>query len=342
MEHSPVTSVRISVASFLRVVVVVLMLLLAWALRDILLLIILAMVLAAAIGPWISALQRRRVPRFLGVLIVYVGITAVILLIVGLLIPAVSHELTSLQDNFPQYASAYDRIRDFFTKPSGGTNGALTAAQDSLSSFSKGIFAGVRGFLGGVGSFVLVMVMTYYLIIDENNVREFWVRLAPADKRATISRLLNTVGHRIGQWFLWQIIIGAAIALLSYVGFLVIGLPDALLLSLIAAIASFVPILGTAIGVLPAVLVALTVSVPVTVIVLIFTIAVNWGVTNVFVPRILSRAVGLNPVVIILVMLLGAQLAGGIGLILAVPLATIVDAVIVELLKKREAADGTP
>src|SRR5689334_9390694 len=106
--------VRISVSTFLRVIGVALAVILIWALRDVILLLFLAMILAAAITPWIKALQKYRIPRPVGVMIVYAGIVAVFFLAIGLLIPAISHELAAIPDRFPQYASYYDKIRTFF------------------------------------------------------------------------------------------------------------------------------------------------------------------------------------------------------------------------------------
>lgn len=328
--------VRVSISTFLRVLAVVLALLLLWALRDVILLLFLAMILAAAIGPWIAWFGKFKIPRTFGVLIVYVGIVAIFFLAIGLLIPAISHELASIPDRFPQYSTYYEKVREFFFAHDTAASSATAAAKEGLPALTRGIFAGLRGFIGGVGSFLLVLVMTYYFTVDEDNVRRFWVRMTPAKYRERMQRILSSIGERIGHWFRGQLTIAALIGAVSYLVFMLIGIPDALLLALIAALASFIPIVGAAIGIIPAVFIALTVSVPAAIGVLTFTIAVNWIIANALVPRVMSKAVGLNPVVIVLVMLLGAEFAGGLGLILAIPVASIIDAVVTELGRHRD------
>jgi len=340
MNSQATIPVRISVSTFLRILFVGFGLLLVWVLRDVIMLLFLAMVLSAAITPWVNWLSKRRVPRTVGVLVVYVGIVALFLLAIGLLIPAISHELSTIPDRFPQYSTYYDRITTFFLSGSSASESAVGAAKQGLPALTENIFAGIKGFLGGVGSFVLVLVMTFYFTVDEENVRRFWLRMTPVEYRDRAKKILASVGTRIGNWFRGQLMIGAAIAAISYLVYAVTGIPDALLLALIAGLASFVPIVGAAIGIVPAVFIALTVSVTKAVIILVATIAINWIIANALVPRIMSRAVGLNPIIIVLVMLIGAELAGGLGLILAVPVASIIDVIVSVLRSDRETEEG--
>lgn len=327
MEPSKTISVRISLATFIRLLAVVFVLFLLWVLRDIVLLLFLSMILAAAITPWINGLKRFKIPRPLGLLIVYSVIIAILVAVLLLLIPAITREASSIATRFPKY---YDRIVDFLTSRGAVDSGALSAARENLPALTQGVFAGLKGVARGFASFLLVLVITFYFTVDEENLRRFWVRLAPVSYRDRLLRITNTVGERIGNWFHGQLVISVAIASVTYLVLTLLGIPDALLLSMIAGIASFVPIVGAIIGTLPAVFVALTVSVAKAIAVLIFSLALYQLVASVLVPKVMSRAVGLNPVVIILVMLLGAELAGAVGLILAIPIASIIDVVVRE------------
>ncbi len=136
---------------------------------------------------------------------------------------------------------------------------------------------------------------------------------------------------RIGLWFRGQLLVSASLALLTFALLTILSIPNALLLSLIAGIAAFVPLIGALLGILPAVVVALTISTAKAIIVLIVGFALYHIVANVLVSKLMSRVVGLNPVAIVLVMLVGAELAGAMGLIVAIPIAIIIDAVVREL-----------
>jgi len=316
MDHGQVFTTRISLSSFLRLLAVLAALVIVWSLLDLLLLLFLAMILAAAIAPWINALSRYRIPRPVGLLIVYSIILGLMILIIALFIPALTREF----DTITQY---YDRINEYIAK----TN--LTDAE--LPSFlSRGAFAGVRGFAGSFASFLLVLVMTFYFTLDEKNLRRFWIRLVPIQYRNNVSRAATLASERIGNWFRGQLALSLVVGAMTYLALVIIGIPNAVLLALIAGIASFVPLIGAAIGIIPAVLVALTISVPKALVVLAISIGLYQVVANVFIPKFFSRAVGLNPVVIILVMLVGARLAGVLGLILAIPVASIIDVIVRE------------
>jgi predicted PurR-regulated permease PerM len=154
--------------------------------------------------------------------------------------------------------------------------------------------------------------------------------------------MLISIGERIGHWFQGQLIIGLILGILSYIVYVALGVPDALFLALIAGVASFVPIVGAAIAIVPAVFLALTISVVKAIVVLVFAIVVHQVIASALVPRIMARAVGLNPVVIVIVMLLGSVLAGGLGLIMAVPIASILDVVVQEYGRGFSRKGGVP
>lgn len=320
-------TLRISFSTFLRILLVAFAILVVWALLDIVLLLFLSMILAAAIAPWITTLSRHKIPRPVGVLIVYSALLAVFVAIVLLLVPAITREAASIAANFPDH---YKRFTEFFLSPGAVDSGALSTAKDALTSVTKGVFAGLKNVAGGFASFLLVLVITFYFTVDEHNLRKFWIRIVPPSYRDRLVRITRLAEERIGNWFRGQLMISAAIVVLSYLVLTIIGIPNALLLSIVAGIAAFIPLVGLAIGAIPAVFVALTVSVTKATIVLVFTIALYQVVANALVPKVMSRAVGLNPVVIILVMLLGADLAGALGLILAIPVASIIDAFVRE------------
>ncbi len=327
MDNRQTLFLNVSFSTFLRILLVAFAILVVWSLIDIVLLLFLSMILAAAISPWITTLARRRIPRPVGVLIVYTALLAVFVAIVVLLVPAITREAASIAANFPEH---YKRFTDFFLSKGAVDSGVLTTAKDAVTNVTRGLFAGLKDIAGGFASFLLVLVITFYFTVDEENLRRFWIRMVPSAYRDRLVRVTRLVEERIGNWFRGQLTISVAIAALSYLVLTIIGIPNALLLAIIAGVAAFIPLVGLAIGAIPAVFVALTVSVTKATIVLVFVIALYQLVGNVLVPKVMSKAVGLNPVVIILVMLLGADLAGMLGLVLAIPVASIIDAFVRE------------
>ena len=334
MENPRYISAHISLATFVRFLAITFILLILWILRDIIILIFLSMVLAATISPLVRRLERVRVPRIAGVTIIYCVIISLVLLFVVLLIPAIRSEASSLTNS-----NYVEKVTNFFSNSP--VNIGSLATKENVSTFSKGIFAGVKGVIGGFASFLLVLVITFYFTIDEKNIRQFWVRLVPKQYRERVIRVARLSVERIGSWFRGQLLVSLLIGVVSYIAFYFLGVPDALLLALIGAVAAFIPVVGAVIGIAPAVLLALTVSQVTALIVLAIGVAIHEFIANAVVPKVMSKAVGLNSVVIVIVMLLGAQLAGGVGLVLAIPTASVIDIIIKEL-KPKERLEEAP
>lgn len=319
---------HISLATFIRFIVIAFVLLLLWILRDIILMIFLSMILAVTLSPFIKKFERIRVPRIAAITIIYCLIISIVLLFIVLLIPAIKNEATSFTNS-----NYIEKVTNFFSNAP--VNIGSLATKENVSTFSKGIFAGVRGFLGGFASFLLILVITFYFTLDEENIKRFWARLVPREYRSATARIARLSTERIGSWFRGQLVVSLLIGTLSYIAFYFLHVPDALLLALIGAVASFIPVIGAVIGIAPAILLALTVNQVTALIVLAVGIAIHEFIANAIVPKVMSKAVGLNPVVIVIVMLLGAELAGGVGLVLAIPVASVIDIIIREL-KPRE------
>lgn len=334
METPRVVPAHISLATFVRFLVITFVLLVLWILRDIIVLIFLSMVFAATISPLVRKFERIRIPRVAGVTIIYCIIISIVLFFVALLIPAIRDEATTLSNS-----NYIEKVMTFFSD-SPVSIGSF-ATKENVSTFSKGIFAGVKGVAGGFASFLLVLVITFYFTIDERNIRRFWVRLVPKRYRDRVTNIARQSVERIGSWFRGQLLVSLAIGVLSYIAFYFLGVPDALLLALIGAIAAFIPVIGAVVGVAPAVLLALTVSNMTALIVLAIGIAINAFIANAVVPKVMSKAVGLNPVVIVIVMLVGTQLAGGVGLLLAIPIASVVDIIVKELKPKERLEEAS-
>ncbi len=326
--------VSISLATFMRIFATMAVLAVVWALRDLILLIFFSMVLAATITPWVQRLERFRVPRIAGVAIVYCIIVTVLLSFVLLLIPVIRTETTTLMSS-----NYYERISEFVS--STPINVGSIASKENVSIFSQGVFAGVKGFVGWFASFILVLVIAFYFAIDEENIRRFWIRLVPNAYRERFSLIARQSVDRIGGWFRGQLFISSLITVMSFIAFYLLRVPDALLLALIGGAASFIPVVGPVIGIVPAVLLALTVGHATAIAVLVIGIAIYQFTANAVVPKVMSRAVGLNPVIIIIVMLIGAELAGGLGLVLAIPIASVIDVIVKELRSKHELEEAS-
>ncbi|MFH0951956.1 MAG: AI-2E family transporter [Patescibacteria group bacterium] len=329
-------------SSIIKILLVLLLLAFLYAVRDVVLIIFVSLVFASAIDPWIDSLQKRRkMPRFLSILLIYILVIGVVVLAVSLLVPAISNQVGQLTENFP---NVVDRIISGFSSAQQTNEGAslLTSIQgtlenvnQSLSKITSSIFSGIASLFGGIVMLIGILFLTFYMTLEEQGVEKFVKAIAPVNYQPYFIQLIRRIQERLGLWLRGQLILGLIIGALSFVGLVILGVPYPLVLALIAGITELVPIIGPILGAIPAVFIALTVSPWKALFVIILYLVIQQLENNLVVPKVMQRVAGLNPIVVIIIMLIGAKLAGIVGIILAVPAAIIGDCFLHDLLKKR-------
>lgn len=339
-EKAPI-NVNISSTTIIKVMIIVALLWFIYLVKDVILILIVALILASAFNPWVTWLKARRVPRIVGVLVIYLLVFGIFALSVGMLIPPIVEQLSQIGNHFPEY---YDRItndfenfKDFSISSGilGNVEEAISSLQVNIAQTTRGIFSSLISIFGGFFAFIGVVVITFYMLIEENAVKRFLGAVAPEKVQPYLNHIANRIQEKISQWLRGQIILSVIIGAMSYVGLLLLGVDYALVLALWAGLTEFIPYLGPFIGAVPAVFIAFTVS-PFTAVLVIALYALIQQLENNFiVPRVMSKAVGLNPLIVIIVMLVGAKLAGLIGIVLAVPITLIIEIFFRDFMQKK-------
>ena len=290
-----------------------------------------AIVFASAIGPWVDQLKKRNVPRILAVVTIYAIVIGLIALIVALLVPIITDQIKQLYNNFP---AIYEKIVSGISKAQEGNTSSdiMKTIQNSLSSLNNtlvnitsSVFTGLAGLFGGLFSIVAILVLTFYMTLEENAFKKFVAAVSPAKYQPYLMQLITRIQQRLGWWLRGQLILCAIIGACSFIGLTILGVKYALLLGLIAGLTEFIPIAGPIIGAVPAVLIAFTQTPLKALFVVILYIIIQQLENNLIVPKVMQRATGLNPIVVIIVMLIGAKIAGILGILLAMPVTIIAD-----------------
>lgn len=321
-------------------------------LRDLLLQVLIAMILAAGISPLTERLTRIGVPRGISVLLVYV---LVLLAVVGLgflLVPPVVIQVQALVTQAPDFGARFVQSlsalqRQFTFLPPLGP--ALQDQVKQLGNQAGAIFTqalnllGVAfGVFGGLLTLLLTLLITFYLVVDGERTRAYLLSFLPAQRLAQAYRVTDTMGARMGGWLLGQIVLSTVIGLASAIALLIVGVPNALLLAVVAAVAELIPILGPWIAAIPAVVVAFTQDPLTALFTIIAYIIIQQLESNLLAPRIMGRAVRLHPLAVILALLAGASLFGVVGALVAVPVASAISVLLDEARRQRSGVDETP
>jgi predicted PurR-regulated permease PerM len=212
------------------------------------------------------------------------------------------------------------------------------AVAGELNNLGKNAFAVTSAVFGGVFSTVTILIVAFYLLLYHEKFKHAIASVFPKRDRDDIFEILGQVDDKLGGWFRGQLTLGFAIGIMTFIALSIIGLPFALPLAVLAGLLEAIPTLGPTLAAVPAVIVALTVSPSLALIVVVIYILIQTLENNVLVPKIMQRAVGLNPVVVILGVMIGANLMGVVGALLSIPFLSFIIVLYSSLEKKFDKA----
>ncbi|MBF2036644.1 MAG: AI-2E family transporter [Leptolyngbyaceae cyanobacterium T60_A2020_046] len=327
--------ITLSVTSIAWIVAAVPLLLLAWQLRSLVLLLMIAIVLAAAIAPVVDWAERYRVPRWLGVVLAYLSIFAVITGI-GLLVgPTVVEQIqrllrqtpislkqvldyaeswiVSFNDERPELASQlFNQVVDV----QGLTRWVIRSSQQLLvRSYSV-----TTGILGGVFSIILALFLSGYMLADNRTLIRNFVRLLPQPWDDRMAAQMGPMGNRIGSYIRGRLLVSIILAIATTISLSVLGLSDfALGLGAIAGVTNLIPFLGPILGAIPALVVAISQGGWTFLWVLLLYVIIQNVETYVLDPLLVGSSVGVHPLYQLLAVLGGTQVLGIIGALIVPP-----------------------
>ncbi len=308
-----------------------------------------AVVLASAVEMPVRVMTKWGLPRGISVTIIFLLLISIIALVSIIFIPPLADDIAHFVKVLPQVLDSvriFGRdlgfkdfsiaIQNLSRDISGGQ--ILTILKTALFG-SSGFFATTSVFIGGVINFVLTFVLAFYLALEERGVHKFLRLIVPKSYEAYVEDLWIRAQKKIGLWMQGQLLLSLFVALLVYIPMLILNIPYASLLAILAFIGELIPMVGLTLAMVPAFFLAWTHggSSLLTIVAIIY-IVISQLESHVLYPRVMSRMVGVPSVIVIIALVIGAKLAGIWGVLLSVPFASI----FMELandLEKRKAND---
>lgn len=269
----------------------------------------------AALLPLAAFFQKKGIPRLISVLIVYFGIILVAVLIIFPLVPFVISQINSLVIGFPEYLNK--------TAQALGIEFNENQVQEYISLELKNIgsnaFNVTKQVFGGLFSVFTILIVSFYLLLSHDSFRMLIARFFAKKDHDKAYQILKNVDDKLGSWLRGQIILCFVIFSLTFLTLNVIGLPNALPLALLAGLLEAFPTIGPILSAVPAVIVAFTISPAMVIAVILVYIVIQLLENNIIVPKIMERAVGINPIIIIIAVTTGSALMGVLGALLSIP-----------------------
>ena len=329
-----VVTINISSISLAKILIILGVIGFLYLVKDIVAVVFVSLIFASALTPWVSILEQRKIPRGLAILLIYSTVIAIVILSIVLLIPPLTEQFNQLVANFPQYS---DTIISYIKNIQGNNSSfdivgqlknSLKSLESVMAQAASGVFSKLLDIISGLFGFVVVLVMTFYMMVEDGILKRALATVVPTRYHAYAHSLISRVQGKIGLWLRAQMILCFIIFLLSFAGLWILGLKKyALILALIAGLTEFIPMIGPIIGAIPAAFIAFGQSPWMALWVVLVYIIIQRIENDFLVPKVMQKAVGVNPLVSIIAILIGAKIAGIVGVMLAIPVVTAIGVV---------------
>lgn len=322
--------IRISTDTMVRAILIGLGAWVLFLIRETLLLVLVSIVIASFVEAGVRMFARYKISRTLSVPLIFSIVVGVILLIFYMFVPIVFRELSAMMSlllgYLPEDAQSIEGATQLVTSLSEdiSLNDVLVSVREMSSAFSQGATSFIGSAFGGILNTVLVVVMSFYLSIQEKGIDNFLRILTPVKHETYVLGLWKRTQHKIGIWFKGQLLLGLIMGAVTIVTLALLGVQYAFIIGIITAIAELVPF-GVIFAAIPAILFAvIDGGLLLGVKVMIFFVVVQQIENYVLAPAVTRHTVGIPPLVVLLSLIIGIALAGFWGAIIAIPVAVFV------------------
>jgi len=294
-----------------------------------------AIVMGTVIRPVVTWLHRRGLPRIAGGILVYLLLLALLISFVLLLFPLIVEQGTTIAAAVPDYYQSLRewmvnypnqlivRLSEFLPATLPGLKPIQQTGPQMLASAGQAL-----GYVASAAKVIFmataILLLAFHWTLDGPRTIQSLLLLVPKDQRESISELVSAMETKVGFYIAGQGVLCLVIGIMALVAYLLIGLPNAFVLALVAGVLEAVPMIGPLLGAIPAAVIALSIAPSKLVWVIVATLVIQQTENSVLVPRVMRKAVGVNPFVSLLAIFAFSSLFGIAGALMAIPIAAII------------------
>lgn len=284
-----------------------------FVIREIILQLFVALLLMTILDPFVNRLTRIKIPRSVAVLIAYILFIGVLGGIIAAIAPIVVDQTTRFINALPRYLENIGITQDFSDKVLAGF---LTTVGDIPGEVFKLTYSIFSNFL----NVVTVLVFAFYMLLARNKLDDQLGIFFGEQRRKELGRVINNLEFRMGGWARGELTLMFAVGLGNYAGYMLLGIPFALPLAILAGLFEIIPVLGPIVSAIPGIVIGFGIS-PLTGLgVAAMAFLVQQLENYILVPKIMEKSVGVSPIVTLIAIAIGARLAGIVGVIISVPM----------------------
>lgn len=321
------TKIEISSKTIVFTVFFLLALEFVWIIKELLFSLFIAFIIVSALKPAVTFLEKKRLPRLLASVIVYILFLFCIGNAFGLIIPPLIEEIAHLIRNLPiiiQNSPSY--ISSFIN-------------WESLSQYIPNITTKAFDIIKNIFSNALFIISTFffgfYLLLEENAIKKFLLKFYEEKELKQTFLIIDKIEKRLSLWFWGEVILMLTIGVMTYIGLNLIGMKYSLALAVFAGLLEVVPNIGPITSAVPAIIIGLSQSYFLGFAAVALYFIIQQLENQLIVPLIMKKAVGLNPIATLMALIIGGKLAGVLGILLSVPIMLFLETGLIEVLKIR-------
>lgn len=309
---------------------------------DILLIIFISVLFAAALDPSVKSLQKLKIPRMLAVTIIYLLFLALVIGLIYLFIPALLYQIEAISQNWPTYREQLGKIMAGLPFMDNISQQVSNTLSDSGGRIAAGITTTTFSVLNGVIGFITFLVLSLYMLASGKQMGLSVVELIPnKDLQKRIVTLGISISQKLGYWLRGQVFLCFIIFVLALIGLLILRVDFALVLAVVAGVMEAVPMVGAYLGAIPAIIVALSDSPEKAIAVAIMFFIIQQFEGHVIVPQVMRRVLGIPPIIVLIAVMIGGKLLGFVGVLLALPVAAAVSIIVSDVLRSKGLSSKT-
>ena len=292
---------------------------------DLILLLFIALIFVSALSPIIDFLSSKKVPKPLSIALVYVVVLSTLASLLTISFTPLIEQTSNLISVLPH--TIEELLRTSNIDPN--------VVRSQLPDISQNLFSISKSIFDNLITIVLLLVLTFYLLLERENLETRAASLF-VGKEERVRRLLEEIEEKLGSWRRGQLFLSLILGVISYIGLTILQIPYALPLAIWSGLLEVVPVIGPIISAIPAVLIGFTISPVLGGGVAAIYFVIQQLENHVIVPQVMRKAVGLNPLVVILAIAVGGRLLGIGGALLAVPLVVVGQIIVLDILLERK------
>ncbi len=286
----------------------------------------------SALKPYVSFLEKNRIPRFLGAFFVYLIFLTFFFSALFIILPPLISESTLLFRALPSIIARF--------APSLMSVLNLDSVFQYLPNIANQFFDVVKGIFANAVFFITTLFFGFYFLLEENVIRKIVSRFFSEEKAKTALIVFDKAEKRLNAWFWGEITLMTVVGLMTFIGLNLIGIRYALALSVLAGLLEIVPNLGPTISAIPAILLGFSHSSVMGFAAVALYFIVQQLENNLIVPVVMKKAVGLNPIITLIALLVGGKIGGVLGVLLAIPITVFLETMLIEIISAPKTAEN--